>query len=505
MIFLSVYELSAISVNERVIEETLNNQLDAILFSVNQYTEDVVNDWAARISLSAAEENSGERGTGINKLLSENPISMVFLADDIGLNNFTLFNSGQNIQSGHDSAAVKNELKEIFRTNEARIRRLYTYSRGGYRKIETLTSPGQAFSGLMVFLPNDGSSRICGISINAERFIYSKMAPKLQEVSRGKFIITVLGQNNNAVYSTEGGTKNEVAQMRPLWLLPSFNLGITLKGATIGDLIKSRYRMSLILVACVNILLIAGIWLVFRNIKKEMRLAQIKSDFVSNVSHELRTPLALISMFAETLEMDRVRTEEKKKEYYGIISQEAGRLSRIVNKILSFSQIEAGKKKYNLRDADLNVPVEEIFNTYKFHMQNNGFHFGFEPAMELPVIKADCEAVSQAVINLIDNAAKYSREKKEVTILTGVEDEYVFIEVMDKGIGIPAEDHQRIFEKFFRVSTGDVHNVKGTGLGLALVKHVMDAHGGKIEVTSTIGQGSSFRLLFPKDKNSHTK
>lgn len=496
VVFFSLYELSSVNENERLIEETFSNQMNAILFSVNQYTEDMVSGWAGRINSAMMEKDLRPESfrTAIEKLQNENPVSIIFTADDVSLKNFSLLGNKGEI---NDPEKLKSGLTKILSDNAEKIKRLYTYKRGGYTKIETLPGLKNYFTGLMVFIPDGENAQIAGIGINAEDFVRQKMGPKLQEISRGQFLIAVYKGESAQVYATDAASKTEALQKRPLWLLPDYSLGIALKGATIGDLASARRQMILILVISVNILLIAGIWLVFRSIKKEIRLAQIKSDFVSNVSHELRTPLALISMFSETLEMGRVKTEEKKKEYYSIISQEAGRLSRIVNKILSFSQIEAGRKKYTLKESDINGVVGEVFNTYRYHMTTNGFNFSFESEENLPRVMLDCEAVSQAVINLIDNAAKYSTDKKVIKVVAGKEGDYVFVEVSDEGIGIPVEDQERIFEKFFRVSTGDVHNVKGTGLGLTLVKHIMDAHHGIVTVKSRVGQGSTFRLSFP--------
>ena len=227
-----------------------------------------------------------------------------------------------------------------------------------------------------------------------------------------------------------------------------------------------------------------------------MELAQIKSDFVSNVSHELRTPLSLISMFAETLEMERVKTEEKKREYYTIISKEAGRLSRIVNKILSFSKIEAGKREYRFSKININTLIDDIIKTYQFHLQNNGFKFSFELDVSIPEIDIDSEAMSEAIINLLENAIKYSVDRKEITIATGKEGNSVYVEISDKGIGISEESQKKIFDKFYRVSDGLVHNTKGTGLGLTLVKHIVDAHHGEIKVKSKLNEGSTFKLIF---------
>jgi two-component system phosphate regulon sensor histidine kinase PhoR len=195
--------------------------------------------------------------------------------------------------------------------------------------------------------------------------------------------------------------------------------------------------------------------------------------------------------------MGRAPTEEKKKEYYTIISKEALRLSRIVNKILSFSKIEAGKREYRFSKVNINILLEEIYKSYQFHLQNSGFKFIFSPGEEINEIQADGEAISEAVINLIDNAIKYSTEKKEITVSTSKGYNSVFIEVKDKGIGISEDNQKKIFDKFYRVSDGLVHNTKGTGLGLTLVKHIVDAHGGKIKVKSKPNEGSSFILSFP--------
>ena len=338
---------------------------------------------------------------------------------------------------------------------------------------------------------------LCGILFNPVTFINSVLSPKISMVSGDEFNITVINSKSNIKYFSDEPTTSEVQQKRQLWLLPEYYLGISLKGTTIESIVKERTLTNFILIIALVLILIIGVWIVFRNIKKEVEFAQIKSDFVSNVSHELRTPLALISMFAETLEMGRVRNEEKKQEYYTIISQETNRLSRIVNKILSFSKMEAGKRTFNFEKSNLNDVINKVYETYKFHLQNNGFKISFNKVEKIPSFNIDAEAISEAVINLIDNAVKYSDQEKEIIINIGKQNESVFIEVSDKGVGISDEDQKKIFDKFYRVSSGLVHNSKGTGLGLTLVKHIVEAHSGKIELKSEPGNGSSFKLIFP--------
>ncbi len=326
--------------------------------------------------------------------------------------------------------------------------------------------------------------------IDPKEFTYRILSPKIQEIAQQEFVISVFNLDENFQFNSSIDFKvKEVQQSKALWIFPNYSIGISIVGQTIEDLVQQRALTNILLIGLLTIVLILGVWIVYRNIKKEVELAQIKSDFVSNVSHELRTPLSLISMFSETLEMDRIKSEEKKKEYYSIISQEANRLSKIVNSILNFSKMEAGKRQFNFVDSYLNDVAENVYHSYKFHLEQKGFTFNILKDETIPIIKIDEEAVSEAIVNLVDNAVKYSNTSKEIIIRTGMQNNFAFIEVEDKGIGIPEKDQKKVFEKFFRVSSGNVHNVKGSGIGLSIVKHIVDAHKGKIELSSEVNKG----------------
>ena len=496
VLFFSLYEINTLNESEKVIEQTYNNQLDAIFFSVNQFSEDIVTSWRSKLNIILGEEVSDpihfrEKVDSLLKI--NNYIVSVFFADSINpKNSFSL------------QADSSYDLKAYLNDNSQKIKRLFTYERGGYNKIEPITTKDGRT--ILIFLLDDPLElkNICITVINPQKFINNILQAKLKEIANEEFIIicqpvgttTEKVSSKDVTYSTAEFQNRQIQQKRNLWLIPDYELGILLKGGTIETLVKGRATTNIIFILLLTVVLIAGVIIVFRNIRKEMELARIKSDFVSNVSHELRTPLSLISMFAETLEMDRVKTEEKKKEYYSVISKEAGRLSRIVNKILSFSKIEAGKREYRFSKININNLVEDVIKTYQFHLQNNNFKFSFEPDASIPEIDADYEAVSEAVINLLENAIKYSIDKKEIMITTGKEGNYVYVEISDKGIGINEENQKKIFDKFYRVSDGLVHNTKGTGLGLTLVKHIMDAHHGEIKVKSKLNEGSSFKLIF---------
>ncbi|MEQ9166881.1 MAG: ATP-binding protein, partial [Fulvivirga sp.] len=276
----------------------------------------------------------------------------------------------------------------------------------------------------------------------------------------------------------------------------NYYLGIGTRGTSIESIIKERTTTNLYLILSLDVILILGVVLVFRNVKKEVQLAQNKSEFISNVSHEIRTPLALISMFAETLEMGRVPSEEKKKEYYSIISKETQRLTNIVNKILNFSQMDASKKELVFKPLNLSELVGEVLTTYEFHLQQQGFQLTTNLENNI-IINGDKEAMMEVMINLIDNAIKYSESEKQIEVRVSKAHNHALLSVKDSGIGIPKSIQKQIFEKFYRAPTGDLAKKQGTGLGLALVKQIVDLHRGKIEVQSDEGKGSTFIIQLP--------
>jgi signal transduction histidine kinase len=303
-------------------------------------------------------------------------------------------------------------------------------------------------------------------------------------------------------------TDSEVYTNRTKWIayevkasfgpaFPRWKIAVGYKDTTIEALARDNFQKNLMLTLFVLSLLIFGIILTLRATSREMKLAQAKSTFVSNVSHELKTPLALIRLFAETLELGRVKSSDKAQEYYRIINNESRRLTQLINNILDFSKIEAGRKEYEFEKSDVAEVVEDVLRSYDYQIVNAGFELTTDISHDLPTVSIDRDAISQAVLNLINNAVKYSDEVKKIAVRVRARDRFVEIEVTDSGIGIPRSEHEKIFEKFYRVSTGLVHNTKGSGLGLALVKHIVEAHDGRIAVESAQGKGSKFTIQIP--------
>jgi len=299
-----------------------------------------------------------------------------------------------------------------------------------------------------------------------------------------------------AISSGWGNGKPEVAQT----LDDPFRglaMGIKFQGTT-AEAIGNRFvRESMLILGVLSLLMIGGLVLTYRSVNKQVALARLKSDFVSNVSHELRTPLALIRLYAETLELGRISTQEKKLEYYGIIRKESERLTALINNILDFSRIEAGRKEYDFRETDIAELVRNTLDSYRYQIEQQGFALEEHIDPSIPPVRVDREAIARALVNLVNNALKYSDRDKFLRVKLYRANANLKLEVVDRGIGIDRNEQARIFEKFYRTCDPLVHNTKGSGLGLSLVQHITLAHGGHVEVESAPGRGSKFTMTLP--------
>lgn len=235
--------------------------------------------------------------------------------------------------------------------------------------------------------------------------------------------------------------------------------------------------------------------------RRETSLAELKSNFVADVSHELKTPLSLIRMFAETLESGRVADDAKRKEYYRTILRESTRLTNLINNILDFARIDAGKKQYVLDPIDIGEVVRETYTAYADQLEYHGFEHELKIEEGLPKVAADAGAIAQVLLNLMSNAIKYSDQDKYLQVEAAADTRRnkngVLLSVHDRGIGIRPEDRARVMEGFFRAEDGRVRQQGGAGLGLALVKHIVETHGGELAVESRLVRGSTFHVFLP--------
>jgi signal transduction histidine kinase len=270
-------------------------------------------------------------------------------------------------------------------------------------------------------------------------------------------------------------------------------------GTTIADISNKFLHLNYTILAALSVFMLGGIFLTYRNISREMKLAKLKSDFVANVSHELRTPLALIRLYAETLELGRLNSKEKYHEYFRIIREESERLTALINNILDFSRIEAGRKEYEFKETNLAELVRTTLDSYRFQIEQNGFDFEEKISSDVPPVVVDREAIARSLLNLVNNALKYSKDQKYIGVSLYRTNGSVNLEVQDRGIGIAPAEQEKIFEKFYRCGDPLVHNIKGSGLGLSLVRHIARAHGGDVKVESVPDQGSKFIIALPID------
>jgi len=243
--------------------------------------------------------------------------------------------------------------------------------------------------------------------------------------------------------------------------------------------------------------LVTGAGLAARAVRRSLELARLKADFISNVSHELRTPLTSIRMFGELLRSGRVRSTEKQNEYLEIIGRETERLGRMVDDILDFARHESSRKSYRLALHDLAEVATGVLEDMRSALEGEGFKVEVDVRGPLPPVRIDEDEIAAAVRNLLSNARKYSPERKEVRLAVRAASGRVLCEVSDRGAGIEPRDLPRVFEKFYRGGDSLTRSVPGSGLGLALVKRIVEDQGGLVEAESVKGEGSTFRISLP--------
>jgi signal transduction histidine kinase len=265
----------------------------------------------------------------------------------------------------------------------------------------------------------------------------------------------------------------------------------------IPEIVSASTRPQQALMIVLAIAMALGVFLVAGAAAREVRVAELKSNFVASVSHDLKTPLALIQLFAETLELGRVRTPERAQEYYSIINGEAKKLTRLIENILDFSRMEAGLRPYRIEPADLRESLTKVLSRMETQFSQGNFVVKTSIDPDLPRIMADEGAAEQAFENLLANAMKYSGDARTIEVAARRANGHIVVSVTDHGIGISRREQGRIFRKFYRVQRELGGGPQGTGLGLAIVDHTMRGHGGFVHVESEPDQGSTFSLHFP--------
>jgi two-component system phosphate regulon sensor histidine kinase PhoR len=486
--FYVLKQLTNLSENEKIVKNVFDKQLETILFTLNQTSENIVSNWMSRIDLPIESNPFIMKGIVDNLLQNNQAIYNIELVDvNSGLQQFEFIRS--------DTTKVNN-----FRPHRDKINSLTELLKDGYQRIESF-SHGQ-FT-ILYFLFKNRDKNVAGILyIHTKTFIEQNLGASFQSVAQEAFNIQIVDKTEDRILYSVGDktdTKMTGEHKQDAWYIPGIEFRIQLRAATIDSLIKERSQKDNYSLMAILVVVLFGLVFLIVNIKKEIVIAEMKSEFVSNVSHEIRTPLALISMYSETLLLKRVKSKEKEEEYLNVIHLESNRLSEMVNRILTFSKMEKMKRKYHCTEVDINELIDDVLFTFTPHFQSMSVECDKSLENDIPLLKVDKEAVTECVINLLDNAIKYGRGTgKKIWIRTYCKANSIFIEVEDNGIGISKKHIPYIFDKFYRVTKGNLaHQAKGSGIGLNIVRQIIKSHNGKVQVKSKPGEGSCFSLVLP--------
>jgi signal transduction histidine kinase len=267
--------------------------------------------------------------------------------------------------------------------------------------------------------------------------------------------------------------------------------------------LSARRRFVLAGFGLTAALIAIAAYMTYRAVARELDVARLQSDFVSAVSHEFRTPLATLRQLSELLADGRVQTEERRNLYYEDLRHESERLHRLVENLLDFGRMEAGRREYCFEEVDVPAFVDRVATEFGQEASGRGYRVEVRAEGHLPdiVVRADQEALARALWNLLDNAVKYSPDARVVRVDVRGEGDSVLIGVRDEGLGIAPDDQRRIFDKFVRGTSATTAGIKGTGLGLAMVRRIVTAHGGEVRVASELGRGSTFTIVLPGFRN----
>jgi two-component system phosphate regulon sensor histidine kinase PhoR len=275
---------------------------------------------------------------------------------------------------------------------------------------------------------------------------------------------------------------------------------IQITPSDVAELLKqadTERLLGRLLIPVSLVIFAVGLGVLWLSVRAERRGAQLRSDFIANVSHELKTPLSLIRMFGELLATGKYKGEAMGREYAGIINREAERLSHLIDNVLDFARLERGKASYHFAEGHLEEVVERALDVFRHRLEKEKLRLRTEIESNLPSVRMDEGAMTLVLLNLVDNAVKYAGDGGEVSVRLRRVPGAVALSIADRGVGIAHDEQRRIFERFYRADSARARNVRGSGIGLALVKHIAEAHGGRVEVESAPGRGSTFTVYVP--------
>lgn len=336
--------------------------------------------------------------------------------------------------------------------------------------------------------------------------IVHDLFPRMLEDTTGHARVHVVDEEGRTVFGqpTPGGV---FTVGRPFeTTLYGWRLYATLTTAQeLGERVERRRELEMITVAASFLVVAAGVIIVVVAAERERRLAALKSEFVANVSHELKTPLSLVRMFSELLATGRIQDDAKRQQYLSIIMRESERLSALIENVLDFARVERGKAAYNFEEADLGAVVTRAIDVYRYRVEREGMALHLQVEPDLPRTVLDERSLELALVNLMDNAIKYAKDGGRIDVSVRSRGMRTLeIRLTDHGPGIAKEEQRRIFERFVRGKGARERQVRGSGIGLALVQHIAKSHGGQAWVESELGNGAAFLITLPVRSGKRT-
>jgi len=421
---------------------------------------------------------------------------------------------------------LRPERLEAFLRETPLVERLYLFDRGGRLLYPTAWREADAgvFAGLLaeisqgfwerggrrdfvagdrsmlaaVLRGRDGVPRLAAVARSTEALQRDVFDKSLTNLDSPILCLVVDAQGRPVAHRAPLAAASLIVTVPFRQTLPTWRVALYQPaGASPRQSVRRQIMLFMTAFGVLVVVIGAGLIVTYRLVRRETEMARLKADFVANVSHDLKTPLSVIRMFGETLEMDRVRDEPTRREYYRVITRESERLSRLIDNVLDFSRIESGRRRYERVPTAIEPLVRDVVEAFAYPLAQHGFEVEVDVAPDLPETPLDADAIGQALANLVDNAMKYSAERKTLRVEAARADGGVAFVVADEGIGIPPEEQGRIFDKFYRVGRSETQGRRGSGVGLALVRHVAEAHGGRVTVESRPGGGSRFTLWVP--------
>jgi two-component system, OmpR family, phosphate regulon sensor histidine kinase PhoR len=343
----------------------------------------------------------------------------------------------------------------------------------------------------------DGSRLLVCYQMNFEKVII--LIDKYLRDLQKEYYVSIVDYENNGVYGQPISRSSKYfLERRFPTTLYKWILQIVPRNYTELELgVKKQRLTNLFFIVFSMLTIFFSLSIIYVAWQRDRQLRKLKEDFISNVSHELKTPLSLIRMFSEILVTGRARGEDKKTEYYRIIHNESDRMSRLINNLLDFANLNRGIVHKNFEKMNLAEVATKSMEAYRYEVQKDGFQLSLQAAPDIPDCMADSNAITMALFNLLDNAVKYSGDQRQIDVRVARNDGFLDLSVADKGIGIPLPEQQKVFDQFYRGSEQSVRRIRGSGIGLAITKHVAEMHGGEVLVESEPGKGSTFTLRIP--------